>query len=619
MCGITGKLYFDLCRNVKLSELKKMTDIIKHRGPDDEGHYLDQNIGLGFRRLSIIDLKHGHQPLSDSSERYWITFNGEVYNYQEERIELQKKGHIFETNTDTEVIVNLFAEYKEKCLEHLRGMFSFVIWDRKEKELFGARDRFGIKPFHYYIDSEKFVWGSEIKSIIASSNIDKTISISSLDYYFAYGYSKRNQSIYENIKKLEPAHYFYLKPYESKKLEIKPYWQINFQPDYTKTEDYWKDKIYNVLEESVKMRMRSDVPLGAFLSGGIDSSTVVALMAKNSNQAIKTFSIGFKEEKYNELKYARQLAERYQTDHHEYIVEPESIELLPKLVSAYDEPFADSSAIPTYYVSKFTREYVTVALSGDGGDELFAGYNSYPKMMALRKAFYNNKFTNQLIFNSLNKIIPDYFYGKGYTYYLSKNKNLINAYFCFWKDYERRKIFNQGIRQQLNINEAELIKESIIRGTNADFISKMQGLDMQTCMVDDILTKVDRASMLNSLEARVPILDHKFAELSFKIPSTLKLNGTNKKYILKEAFKDILPSDIITHKKQGFAIPLSHWFKGSLKEYAFDNLLNNSKLSKYLNPKQIKLILENHQKGIRDYSAKIWSLLFLDEWLKQNQ
>jgi asparagine synthase (glutamine-hydrolysing) len=618
MCGITGKIYFDHQHPVDLKELRRMTDVIRHRGPDDEGHFVDQNVGLGFRRLSIIDLSTGHQPLQDSSGRYWITFNGEVYNYVEERKELKKKGYVFKTNTDTEVIVNLYAEYQEKCLGHLRGMFAFVIWDTQKKVLFGARDRFGIKPFHYYIDNQKFVWGSEIKSILTSSDIDKTTSLEALDYYFAYGYTPREQSIYQNIKKLKPGHYFYCYPLEDNKISIEKYWDINFQPDYSKSEDYWKEKIYTTLEEAVKLRMRSDVPLGAFLSGGIDSSTVVALMARNSYQPIKTFSIGFKEEKFNELQYARQVANMYQTDHHEMIVEPESIDLLPKLVSAYDEPFADSSAIPTYYVSKFTREYVTVALSGDGGDELFAGYNSYPKMLNLKNAFYNNRFTNKAFFKPLNRIIPDYVYGKGYTYFLSKDKNMINAWFCFWKDYERQKIFTKEIQKQLQKNNPENYKEKLIQSIDGDFLSKMQGLDMKTYMVDDILTKVDRATMLNSLEARVPILDHRFAELSFQIPIQFKLNGSSKKHILKESFRHILPREILSHKKQGFGVPLSVWFKGDLKQYAFDTLLNSSKIDTYLDKKRVSIILKYHQKGMRDYSAKIWSLLFLNEWMKQN-
>ncbi len=618
MCGITGKIYFNSQRKVDVNELKQMTDIIRHRGPDDEGHFVDGNVGLGFRRLSIIDLSTGHQPLTDNSGRYVITFNGEVYNFQEERKELEKKGYQFQTNTDTEVIVNLFAEYKEKCLEHLRGMFAFVIWDKKEKTLFGARDRFGIKPFHYYMDNEKFVWGSEIKSITTSHGINKELSIKSLDYYFTYGYSQRNKSIFQQINKLEPAHYFILKPFEKEKLSIKSYWEIDFQPDYSKDESYWKDALYETLNESVKMRMISDVPLGAFLSGGVDSSSVVSLMALNSDRPIKTFSIGFKEEKYNELKYARLVAEKYHTEHHEMIVEPESIELLPKLVAAYDEPFADSSAIPTYYVSKFTRKHVTVALSGDGGDELFAGYNSYPKMLGIKDAYYNNRWTNNLLFKPLNKLIPDYFYGKGYSYYLSKNKYKLMAYYCFWKDYERRKIFNKDLLNQLGNYRSEKLKENFL-GNEKDYLSDMQKLDMQTYMVDDILTKVDRASMMNSLEARVPILDHKVAELSFKIPAHFKLKGNSKKHILKESVRHILPEEVLSHKKQGFAVPLSVWFKGDLKQYAFDTLLNSNQLFKYLDKKQIETILNHHQKGMRDYSAKIWSLLVLDEWMKQNK
>ncbi|NVO02099.1 MAG: asparagine synthase (glutamine-hydrolyzing) [Bacteroidetes bacterium] len=613
MCGIVGKINFDKNKKIDGLELKRMTDSLIHRGPDDEGQYIDGNVGLGFRRLSIIDLKSGHQPLSDITNNYWITFNGEIYNFLELKIELVKKGYKFRTNSDTEVIVNLFIEYKEKCVDYLRGMFAFVIWNFQKKELFGARDRFGIKPFHYYIDNDKFVWGSEIKSITVSDNIKKEISIEALDSYFAYGYIQREKSIFTQIKKLLPGHYFYLKPSEEKKLTIKQYWQINFEPDYSKTIEYWKDAIYQSLNESVKMRMISDVPLGAFLSGGIDSSIVVALMSQNSTNRIKTFSIGFNEEKFSELKFARQVAEMYNTEHHELIVEPESIELLPKLVKAYDEPFADSSAIPTYYVSKFAREYVTVSLSGDGGDELFAGYNSYSKMIALSKSRINNKF----IFGTLNKIIPDYLYGKGLSYYLSKDKNNIGAYFCSWKDYERKKIFNSHIKSNL-ILYAENIKLDLLKNLHSDFISRMQQLDMQTYMVDDILTKVDRASMMNSLEARVPILDHQFAELSFKIPSEYKINGGNKKYILKETFKDILPKEVLSHKKTGFAVPLDNWFKTDLKDYIYENLNNSSYLYEFLNSKYVHKLLENHQKGVRDYGQQIWSLLFLNEWLKQN-
>ena len=620
MCGITGKIYFNHQRKVDFQELKQMTDIIRHRGPDDEGHFVEANVGLGFRRLSIIDLSTGHQPLTDNSGRYVITFNGEVYNFKEERKKLEKKGYHFKTNSDTEVIVNLYAEYKEKCLQHLRGMFAFVIWDTKEKVLFGARDRFGIKPFYYYIDNEKFVWGSEIKSINASTCIKKDIDVEALDSYFAYGYIFDEMSVFKQIRKLKPGHFFYLKLKKSNNIQIQKYWDIQFEPDFTKTEDYWKEIVRETLKESVNMRMISDVPLGAFLSGGVDSSSVVALMASLSKQPIKTFSIGFKEEKYNELNYARQVAERYQTEHHEMIVEPESIDLLPKLVQAYDEPFADSSAIPTYYVSKFAREFVTVTLSGDGGDELFAGYNSYAKMMALKNNPFNKRWANKILFGNINKLLPDYFYGKGYSYYLSKNKNDIGAYFCMWKDYERNNLFTSEVKQKIGNFSSERKKANILNGIDADFISRMQGLDMKTYMVEDILTKVDRASMMNSLESRVPILDHKLAELSFKIPSKFKINKVSKKHILKEAMREFLPPDILSHKKQGFAIPLSVWFKGDLKAYAYDTLHeNNAQLYQLINKNYVQATLNNHQKGMRDFSGKLWSLLFFNEWLNQNQ
>ncbi len=619
MCGITGKFNFDFNKKVSINEIKKMTQSLFHRGPDDEGYFLDENVGLGFRRLSIIDLSSGHQPLSDNSGNYWITFNGEIYNYKQLRQELRKRGYYFKTNTDTEVIVNLYAEYKEKCVYFLRGMFAFIIWDKQKKKLFGARDRFGIKPLHYYIDDEKFIWGSEIKSIIASKDIEKKISLTALDYYFTYGYSQKNQTIFQNIKKLLPGHYFTIKTDAFEKINICSYWKIDYTPDYSKSESDWKESIYDTLNESVKMRMISDVPFGAFLSGGIDSSIVVSLMALNSPKAIKTFSIGFKEHNYNELKFARALANKYETEHHELIVEPESIDLLPKLVQAFDEPFADSSAIPTYYVSKFAREFVTVVLSGDGGDELFGGYNSYSKLLKLYSSVYNNKVSNKLLFSPINKLLPDYFYGKGLTYYLSKEKGNLGAFYCLWKDYERKQIFSKELNNLLENNYAEKVKINILDKMNGDFLNKLQYLDLGTYLPDDILTKVDIVTMLNSLEARVPLLDHKFAELSFTIPWELKLNTKGQKYILKETFKPLLPSTVISHKKQGFGIPLNHWFKTDLKEYTFDNLIDNKLLDVYFNSKIIKKMLNNHSKGIRDYSNKIWSLLFYNEWMKQNQ
>jgi asparagine synthase (glutamine-hydrolysing) len=621
MCGITGKIFFSKENNIEEAELKRMADVIQHRGPDDEGFYINKNIGLGFRRLSIIDLHTGHQPLSNENDSKWIVFNGEIYNFLELRDELIKKGYSFKTKTDTEVILKLYEEYGVHCVDFLRGMFGFAIWDDEKQQLFCARDRFGIKPFYYYQDNEKFVFGSEIKSILKSENIDKTFSDDALDSYFAFGYITSDLSIYKEIKKLQPAHYLLLSFAHQPKIEIKKYWEILFEPDCSKTEQQWCEEIESSLSESVKLHMIADVPLGAFLSGGIDSSSVVAMMAKNSTQPIKTFSIGFKEQKYNELQFAREVAEKYNCEHHEEIVEPESMSLLPKLVHAYDEPFADSSAIPTYYVSKLARKYVTVVLSGDGGDELFAGYDSYKHLKQIYSDLLNfrSPSLNKFIWGNLHKLIPQYMKGKTRTNYYSKDRNLIPAHLTVWSRAERKRLLvNYGFVDHQNTSEN--FKETILKKRrDYDFISNMQNLDMQTYMVDSILTKVDRASMLNSLEVRVPLLDHKFAELSFKIPWNLKFNQQNQKYIFKKAMKPYLPSNIFNHPKQGFSVPLEFWFKDDLKEYVTDTLLSaNSKLSRFLNKKYISEIIHKNQTGTKDFSSRIWPLVFFEEWLKQN-
>ena len=619
MCGITGKLNLDTQKKIALPEIKKMTDVISHRGPDDEGFYINQNVGLGFRRLSIIDLKTGHQPLSNEDETIWIVFNGEIYNYLELRENLIKQGHTFKTKSDTETIVHLYEQYGTRCVEYLRGMFAFCIWDDKSKQLFCARDRFGIKPFYYYSDKEKFVFGSEIKAILQEGSVDKGLSYDALNSYFAFGYITSDLSIYEKIKKLQPAHYLLLSLRGQVTVEIHRYWNIQFEPNYSISEKQWAEELEESFSEVVKLHMISDVPLGAFLSGGIDSTSVVAMMAKNSTQPIKTFSIGFKEEKYNELVFARETAKKYGCEHHEYIVEPDSINLLPKLVCIYDEPFADTSAIPTYYVSKFAREHVTVALSGDGGDELFAGYNIYSYLRKIHKYNFQTPAINKFIWGNIHKMIPENVSGKGLTYFLSKNPNDLGAHLCVWNNGERKKLILQNGHQEV-LNASELFKRDILRSGNKDFISNLQYLDLQTYMVDDILTKVDRASMMNSLEVRVPFLDHKFAELTFKIPSQLKMKNQIKKYILKRAMKPFLSTNNLNQPKTGFDVPLAVWFKGRLKEVVNDTLVtHNPLLAGYLNKDYVRKVIKGNMTGMRDFSNKIWSLLFFEEWLKQNQ
>lgn len=617
MCGICGKIYFDSSRRVEESEIRSMTDSIRHRGPDDEGYYVQGNVGLGFRRLSIIDLSTGHQPLTNEDGSLWIIFNGEIYNFQELRELLTSKGHILSTKTDTECILHLYEEFGNDCVAHLRGMFTFAIWNNKNKELFCARDRLGIKPFYYYCDQHSFVFGSEIKAILNAVDVDRAIDLKALDLYFTYGYVTGSRTIYSAIRKLPPAHTLSLHPYSSSEPQITRYWDLHFQPDFSRSEAQWCEEIENEFSESVRLHMISDVPFGAFLSGGIDSSSVVALMTLHSNEPVKTFSIGFPESQFNELQYAREVARQYKTDHHERVLEPESVNLLTTLVDAYDEPFADSSAIPTYYVSKFAREYVTVALSGDGGDELFAGYTDYYKLSNIDRYNFLPALVRKPLAKTIHKFIPNKMKGKGLLYLLSQDEDVVGAHITVFNQLERKKLYKHSTYDKLQGSYAEFHKEGIIRNSTAgEYVSRMQELDIRSYLVDDILTKVDVASMQNSLEVRVPLLDHKFVELAMNIPAQLKLHNREQKYIFKKAMAPYLPASILNHKKQGFSVPFKLWFKKDLKEYVDDRFLTtHSRLSEYLNMDYVRNVVNDHRRGNRDFTTKIWSILFFDAWL----
>ena len=448
MCGIAGKINLNN-KPVNIAEIKKMTDLIAHRGPDDEGQWVEGNVGLGARRLAIIDLTSaGHMPMV-YNDRYVITYNGEIYNFESERYNLQKNGYKFKSNTDTEVIVALYDKYGVDCLKKLRGMFSFAIWDRKNKTLFAARDRLGKKPFKYYIDDNKFIFASELKAIDVSRKLD----YEAMWDYLTYQYVPFPNTGFIGISKLEPAHYLILK---DNKIQIHKYWDIDYTFKNNFTEEEWSEKILHHLDESVKIRLKSDVPLGVFLSGGVDSSAVVASMALQSDKPVKTFSIGFKESSYNETKYAKMVAKKYNTEHNELIIEPSGLEILPELVNLYEEPYADSSALATYYVSKITREYVTVALNGDGGDENFAGYNSYKYIKNASYFDYIPKLIKKNIFlpgtKILNKLIPNDFTAMGIKY----SKSLLEP---LWYRYVRyMEYFSNSEKEQLLINPLQ--KES---------------------------------------------------------------------------------------------------------------------------------------------------------------
>ncbi len=616
MCGISGMLVqagFE--KLVNRDNLQKMAESIKYRGPDDAGYYISGPLGFAFRRLSIIDLDNGHQPMCNEDGSVWVIYNGEIYNYASLRKDLIARGHIFKTKTDTETIIHLYEEMGTECTSLLRGMFAFAIWDDKKKMLFCARDRFGIKPFYYSQDPQGFFFGSEIKSFISLVG-EKQVLPSALDYYLTYGYTPADQTIFKGIHKLPAGHQ--LTVTQSNKPAIERYWDIKIQPVYDITEEEWAHNLLEKLRESIKIRLRSDVPLGVLLSGGIDSGAVTALAAELSHEPLKTFSLGFREKEHDELPLTRIISERYQTDHHELVLEPQSLDILPSLISLFDEPFADQSAIPTFFICRYAREVVTVALSGDGGDELFAGYSHYAKFNKINKLHEATGGLLHPLFKLLHQSLPISIPGYGLSYYLSRPIGKLPAFVCKWKEHERRLAYRPEFSEIIKGRRPEDEKIKIINQSKSQGIDLATETDMRTWLIDDVLTKVDRASMANSLEVRVPILDHEFAELAFKIPSSLKLKNGNGKYIFKKALANHLPGKILSQPKRGFGIPLRKWFKNDLQDYLHDTIgQKNSPLNEYIDPRYVSDLIHKHNSGFRDLNQKIWTLVVLHEWLSK--
>jgi asparagine synthase (glutamine-hydrolysing) len=619
MCGIAG--YVDLNQQADLSLIEKMNRTMHHRGPDGEGYHLDGPVALGHRRLSIIDISGGKQPMADDSERYWITFNGEIYNFPDLREQLKQRGYQFSTRCDTETILAAYKQYGENCVDHLRGMFAFAIWDSLAKTLFLARDRVGKKPLYYHFSDQRFIFASEIKAIVQHPAVSREIDHSALADYLQLQYVPFPKTIFKGIQKLPPGHSLTLKiAADNLKLNQRKYWDLHYTPDHSLSEDDWCEQLREKLAEAVRIRMISDVPLGAFLSGGVDSSAVVAFMAKAQAAPVKTFSIGFKEEDFSELKYARQIADQFGTEHHEYIVEPDAMDMLPKLAWEFDEPFADSSAVPTYYVSKLARENVTVILSGDGGDETFAGYGRYPWAVDMTKYDFIPPAARKLLFGLPSAMLPDGVRGKGMLRHLSKDPfgryaGLVSqgdkSYF--------NGLFSDSFKRNLaELNTGDLFLQEFYESCNSsDYLTRLQYLDTKTYLPEDILTKVDRASMLCSLETRAPLLDHEFLELAAKIPSNLKLKDGTTKYILKKSLEGILPDNILYRKKMGFGVPLVHWFKDDLVDYSRDVLFSTEARQRgFFNQDQVEKLLDSHQKSGRDLSPRIWGLLFFEHWCR---
>lgn len=612
MCGIAGII--DQKKAVEKAAVKAMTDKLTHRGPDDEGFYIKENVGLGHRRLSIIDIQTGAQPISNEDGTIWVVFNGEIYNFCQLRRQLLAKGHKFSSDSDTEVIVHLYEDHGDRCVDYLRGMFSFALWDDKQNRLYLARDRVGKKPLFYINDKNKFAFASEIKSLRTIKDFEFNLSSEALNDYLTFGYIGAPQSIFEAVKKLLPGHYLV---YENGTVITKRYWDIKFSDDGPGDETEAVDQIEKILTEAVELRMIADVPLGAFLSGGVDSSLIVGIMNKLSSRPVKTFTIGFEEEDYSETKYAEQIAKHLGTEHHLEILKPDILSILDELIYQYDEPFADSSMIPTYLVSKMARSNVTVALSGDGGDEIFGGYNRYTKMAIAQK--FDRIPGARLAAGAISRmpgVKPTVKRKLKIISHKNEKRQLILSSVIDEKF--RHKNYTEQFRQTLGNSRHSLPYQ--LYQNPPEQLNNWLYRDIMTYLPNDILVKVDRASMLTSLETRAPLLDHQLIEFMATIPASLKTKNYTGKYLLKKLAERYVPHEIIYRPKMGFMIPANHWFKGPLKLVVDNHLLDPvSEISKYIRLDAIKKMLEEHRRNVYDHSPAIFTLFYLELWLRRNK
>jgi len=625
MCGIAGKLNFDPARPVERDVLERMNAVQVHRGPDDAGVYCEGPLGLAHRRLSIIDLSPaGHQPMANEDGTIWIVFNGEIYNFQDLRTGLLERGHRLRSRTDTEVILHLYEEHGIDCLAFLRGMFAFAIWDGPRRQLFLARDRLGKKPLCYQRDEEAFRFASEAKAILQDPAVPVRPDPEGISLYLTYGYVPGPLSAFQGLCKLPPAHYLICRDGEVK---VARYWRLRRDRKQHRSEAEWCEEIRTRLEEAVRLRLISDVPLGAFLSGGIDSSAVVAMMSHAAG-VIKTFSIGFDQPEYDELTYARRVAERFGTDHHELVVRPDAVAILPKLTWHYDEPFGDSSAVPTYYVAQMTRRYVTVALNGDAGDENFGGYDRYVANLLAASFDHAMAWPGAAILRRGVRwglrLLPR---GGCRTSLLVRIRRFLEgltespelryaSWICHFYGARKEELLHPGFREMLGEDEALEVLLAAYRGSDApDFADATLGVDAALYLPDDLLVKVDIASMAHSLEARSPFLDHEFMEFAATIPSDLKVQGREKKIILKRALQGLLPDEILHRPKMGFAVPIDHWLRHELKELAHDMLLSpRAQARGYFRPEAVRRLLDEHTRGTASWHSLLWTLLMLELW-----
>ncbi|MHB8453963.1 MAG: asparagine synthase (glutamine-hydrolyzing) [Acidiferrobacterales bacterium] len=623
LCGITGKFNFDGTA-VDRTLIHKMCDAIIYRGPDAEGIYTAPYIGLGQRRLSIIDLNSAATaPLANEDNSIWVVFNGEIYNFAELRSSLTAHGHTFRTGTDTEVIVHLYEQYGTNCVDHMIGMFAFAIWDSKQKVLFAARDRFGKKPFYYTRTPRSFIFGSEIKALTADPEVRTSPNFAAIAAYLDRQYVPSPLTSFSNIFKLPAAHCLFCGV--DGEIKIRRYWSPPAAEKISASEQEIAEELLRLLRESVRLRLVSDVPLGALLSGGVDSGAIVALMALESSKPVKTFSIGFGKNDSSELPYARQVAERYDTEHQEFNVEPSAMEVLPKLVRHFNEPFADPSAIPTYYVSEVARRHVTVALSGDGGDESFGGYSHYEQVLRWQRLDFLPWQLRKLIFGTLSNSLDNMPYSN-LTARASRAFHMLASQLPgrYWtqtsvvKSQERHACFTPYFQDLVDSSGGPWIPMDFPWNESMDSLDWMMRHDQTFYLPDCLMVKADIASMANGLELRAPLLDHRLAAFASSIPSQLKRNSSGGKLILKNAVRELLPPDILNKRKTGFRPPIAKWFRHDLTDMLNATLLGDTSIRRgFFVPAFLKRMINEHVSGKRDWSTRLWSYLFLEMWFQE--
>jgi len=597
-----------------------MARALAHRGPDGEGVFIDKSVALAHRRLAIIDLTpDASQPMSNEDGSVWIVFNGEIYNYLELREVLIQKGHVFRSRSDTEVIVHLYEERGAEALQVLRGMFALAIWDANRRQLLLARDRVGKKPLFYFAGPSSLVFASELHALFQDPSVPRVPDPAAIRYYLTYRYVPSPYSAFQGIRKLPPAHFLLWKDGQ---LRLERYWELRYGEKSTEPEEVLSQQLQGHLDDAVRLRMVSDVPIGAFLSGGIDSSTVVALMSRFSERPVKTFSIGFEEESFSELPHARLIARRFGTDHYEAVVKPDAVAILPLLVRHFGEPFADSTAVPQYYLSKLARESVTVVLAGDGGDEAFGGYNRYVASLTVRPtdrlpAPVRNGLAAVARRLSIPSRVPLPLLVRRALRALGEDPRQRYARWVSHFDLQQQaSLLSREFLAEVGGVDPQTVILDAYRQTDAGhFLDATLGVDVKTYLPDDLLVKVDITSMANSLEVRAPFLDHLLMEYAASLPPSLKIRGAEKKYILKRAMADLLPAEILSRPKQGFIVPVDSWFRHALKEMAYDTLLDSRSAHRgYFRPGAVQRLLDEHQTGRRNWHRQLWTLLMLELW-----